>query len=164
VSAPTLVLGVGNLLWADEGVGPVLAQALARRVRLVAGDIVDGGTQGLYLLPLVTESRRLLVFDAVDLGLAPGGVVVLEGDEIEAVFSTRVLSLHQTSLQDLLAAARLTGWVPDRLALVGVQVADADTWGGPLSPPVAQATGEALARAVETLTRWGEPMVPALPA
>ncbi len=154
----TLVLGVGNVLWADEGVGPALAAALADRVSLAEGDIVDGGTQGLYLLPLITESRRLLLFDAVELNRPAGEVVLLRDEEISRVFSTRVLSLHQTGLQDLLAAGRLIGWRAERLALIGVQVENADDWGRPLTPVVDRARERALSLAIGVLEEWGEPM------
>ncbi len=158
MSGRTLVLGVGNVLWADEGVGPSLAAALAGRICLAAGDIVDGGTQGLYLLPLITESRRLLLFDAVDLDRPAGDVVLLRDRDITQVFSTRVLSLHQTSLQDLLAAGQFVGWQPERLALIGVQVENVDDWGRSLTPVVERSLEQALALAIGVLEAWGEPM------
>ncbi|MDA8230086.1 MAG: HyaD/HybD family hydrogenase maturation endopeptidase [Magnetospirillum sp.] len=152
----TLVLGVGNILWADEGTGPRLVDALRQRVNLPSVEMIDGGTQGLYLLPMVTACSRLLLLDAVDMGRPAGEVVVLEGDAIVTGFGTRVLSLHQTSLHDLLAAAELLGWTPDRRALVGIQALDTETWGAGLTPPVAAALDAALDRAEEILVRWEE--------
>ena len=156
MSAETLVLGVGNVLWADEGVGPRLTEALAAQVTLKTGQIVDGGTQGLYLLPLIMDARRLLLFDAVDLGKPPGEVMVLHNDELVAVFSTRIMSLHQNSLHDLLAAAKLMDWHPDEVVLIGIQVDDADHWGGPLTPVVTAAMEVALTYAKDVLVRWDE--------
>lgn len=156
----TLILGVGNVLWADEGAGPRSIELLLRRLNLSAAEVVDGGTQGLYLLPMVTEAQRLLLFDAVDLGLPPGEVVVLEGEAIFSAFTGGILSLHQTSLHDLLAAAYLVGWQPEHVALIGIQAMDTENWGGDLSQPVAAALGEAIDRAEKILLRWGEPFTP----
>ena len=78
-----LVLGIGNLLWADEGFGVRCAEALAERFALPPQvTVMDGGTQGLYLLPYVEDARRLLVFDAVDYGDPPGTLRVVVGDEV----------------------------------------------------------------------------------
>ena len=156
MTAETLVLGVGNVLWADEGVGPRLTEVLSARVTLKSGDIVDGGTQGLYLLPLIMDARRLLLFDAVDIGKPPGEVMVLRNDELVAVFSTRIMSLHQNSLHDLLAAAKLMDWEPEEVVLIGIQVDDADSWGGEITPVVRAAMDVAINRALEVLERWGE--------
>ena len=156
MNAETLVLGVGNVLWADEGVGPKLADALAARVTLKTGQIVDGGTQGLYLLPMITDARRLLMFDAVDMDKEPGEVVILYNDDIYAAFTTRILSLHQNSLHDLIAAAKLLDWEPEEVVLIGVQVKDADDWGGGLTPEVTAAMDVALDQSMDVLRRWGE--------
>lgn len=146
----TLILGIGNLLWADEGVGPRLITLLRQRGRTGEAELVDGGTQGLYLLPLLAEYRRVMVLDAVDLGRPPGEIVVLEDDAISALGQGRPLSLHQTSLHDLLACAALTGQTPPWLRLVGVQVADTQAWGGALTPAVEAALVPAAER-VEAL-------------
>ena len=150
----TLVLGVGNLLWADEGVGPRLVEALRRRPDLPDVELVDGGTQGLYLLPLVTAATRLLLLDAVDLGRPPGTVVVLEGPDIDSRCSARPLSLHELNVRDLLAAAALVDWTPKAVALVGIQISDSETWGSGLTPAVAAAIPEAIARIHDILDRW----------
>lgn len=143
MTAPILVLGVGNLLWADEGVGPRLIELLTQRGRTGPAELVDGGTQGLYLLPQLTGADRVLLLDAVDLDRQPGDVVVLADDEISAMGQGRPLSLHQTSLHDLLAAAALIGRTPSWLRLVGIQVADTEIWGGALTPAVEAALPKA---------------------
>ena len=152
------VLGVGNLLWADEGIGPRLAVALEERLQGHAlaqrVEVIDGGTQGLYLLPIVTEAKRLLLFDAVSLGQVPGALVILHGDEVEARFSHLPVSLHQTSLQDLRASARLLGWQPEQLALIGIQAKDTESWGGPVTPEVLAAVEPALQAGLELLEDW----------
>lgn len=153
----TVVLGIGNLLWADEGFGP-RAVAYWRAAGDLPDDIdvVDGGTQGLYLLPLVQDATNLIVFDAVDFGHPPGALLVLRDQEIPAFFGQRPLSLHQTGFTDVLAAAELTGRMPQAITLVGVQYADIHTWGGELSPAVAAALEPALVAGRRELALWEE--------
>lgn len=151
----TVVLGIGNTLWADEGFGAKTALRLAASGKVPEGvEVIDGGTQGLYLLPLVQEARRLLVFDAVDFGRAPGEVIVLRDGEIPAFFGQRPLSLHQTGFTDVLAAAQLTERMPEAVTLVGVQLADIEEWGGDLTAPVAAAMDEAIRVGLAELAVW----------
>lgn len=151
----TVVLGVGNLLWADEGFGPrAVARMIASGNAPDGVEILDGGTQGLYLLPIIQEARRLLVFDIVDFGAEPGRVVVLRDGEIPVFFGQRPLSLHQTAFTDVLAAAELTGRTPEAVTLVGVQLESIDEWGGDLSPAVAGVMDEAIRVGLEELAAW----------
>lgn len=123
---PLLVLGVGNVLLGDEGIGVRIMGELGRRasagqISLPAGTrLVDGGTLGLDLLPLIEDARAILFVDAVDLGRAPGTVAVIEGRALATVLAGH-LSAHQVGLADLLAVGRLLGTLPDAVALIGVQ-------------------------------------------
>ena len=95
--APILVLGIGNLLWADEGFGVRCVEALAAQWTFPEHvQVVDGGTQGLYLLPQVEATSRLLVFDAIDWGLPAGTLQVIEGEDVPRLDrkSTRLNSSH----------------------------------------------------------------------
>lgn len=153
----TIVLGIGNTLWADEGFGPKVVARLQESAVLPAEiDLIDGGTQGLYLLPLVQDAERLLVFDAVDFGKEPGQLVILRDDEIPVFFGQRPLSLHQTGFTDVLAAAALTGTFPQAVTLIGVQFGDINTWGGGLSPAIAAAIGPAIEIGHRELELWKE--------
>lgn len=124
-----LVIGVGNILLRDEGVGVRVARELHRlaasgHVALPpATRVVDGGTLGLDLLPLIEDSRALLMIDAVELGGPPGTVRVLRADELHGALAGHV-SPHQVGIGDLLAAARLMGTLPDAVALVAIQPAE----------------------------------------
>lgn len=150
-----VVLGVGNLLWADEGFGPrTVARMIASGNIPDDVEILDGGTQGLYLLPIIQSARRLLVFDIVDFGAEPGRIMVLRDGEIPAFFGQRPLSLHQTAFTDVLAAAELTGEMPEAVTLVGVQLEDIDEWGGNLTPTVADAMDEAIRIGLGELAAW----------
>ncbi len=153
----TVVLGIGNLLWGDEGFGPaVVARIKARDCLPAAVELVDGGTQGLYLLPLIQDCARLIVFDAVDFGRQPGQLVVLRDQEIPAYFGRRPLSLHQTAFTDVLAAAALTAATPEAITLIGVQFVNIDNWGGALSPAVDAAIDRAIAIGLSELASWKE--------
>jgi len=151
-----LVLGIGNILWADEGFGVRAVQALhscwrfPRRVSLV-----EGGTQGFNLLHHVQEARRMIVFDAIDYGLAPGTLRVLVDAEVPRFMGSKKLSLHQTGFQEVLAVADLTGHLPSELVLIGVQPETLDDFGGVLRPAVKAQLQPALEIALATLKRWG---------
>ena len=151
-----LILGIGNVLWADEGFGVRCVEALADRWRLPARvRLLDGGTQGLYLLPFLEEADALIVFDAVDYGLAPGTLKVVEGDDVPAFLGARKMSLHQTGFQDVIATATLMGYCPARLVLIGCQPVELEDYGGGLRPAVAARIGEALEIALARLADWG---------
>ncbi|AJE04523.1 HyaD/HybD family hydrogenase maturation endopeptidase [Geobacter pickeringii] len=116
-----LVLGIGNLIMTDDGIGVRVVQRLAASYRFPSGvTVVDGGTLGLDLLPMMEGVDRLLIIDAVETGGAPGTLVRLAGDEIPVAFRTK-LSPHQMGLQDLLAVAELQGNLPGEMVLWGVQ-------------------------------------------
>jgi len=160
-----LVLGIGNLLWADEGFGVRAVEAFDR---LYACDgrvtVMDGGTQGMYLLPHVQEASRLIVFDAIDYGLEPGTMkVVLDGD-VPSYMGAKQMSLHQTGFQDVLAAAQLTGQCPSHIVLIGVQPVELKDYGGSLREPVRARIAPAIEIAVEWLRRWGVEVRPRDPA
>jgi len=157
----TLVLGIGNILWADEGFGVRAVEAFHRRFRTPDGvALLDGGTQGLYLVQHVTDADRLLVFDAIDYGLEPGTLRLVEGDAAPRFMGVKKLSLHQTGFQEVLSAADLLGRYPREIALIGCQPLDLEDWGGPLTAPVAARIEPALALARAVLRNWGVEVVP----
>lgn len=123
---PILVIGVGNVLLRDEGVGVRVARELHRLV--VSGHVtvppatrvVDGGTLGLDLLPIIDDSRALLLVDAVDLREAPGSIRVMHGETLHGALAGHV-SPNQVGIGDLLAAGRLMGTLPEAVSLIGIQ-------------------------------------------
>ena len=151
-----VILGIGNVLWADEGFGVRCAEALAQRYEFPEHvTILDGGTQGLYLLPYVQGASKLLIFDAIDYGLPPGTLHCVEGAEVPRYLGAKKLSLHQTGFQEVLALAELTGRYPAHVTLIGCQPEVLDDFGGSLRPKLRAALELALARGVEQLERWG---------
>jgi hydrogenase maturation protease len=121
VGIRTTVLGIGNLLLGDEGIGIHAVEALRER-HSFPGDVrlIDGGTKGLDLLPFIEETDSLLIIDAVDFKAEPGTVRVIEGENIK-VFLDLKFSVHQIGVPDLLFAAALTDNIPERMCLVGIQ-------------------------------------------
>lgn len=151
-----LVLGIGNILWADEGFGVRALELFHRRYTVPENvTILDGGTQGLYLVQFVQEADCLLVFDAIDYALAPGTLKLVQGDEVPKFTGAKKMSLHQTGFQEVLSAADLLGRYPRRLALVGCQPLDLENWGGPLTGPVRAALDRAVETAAVILDQWG---------
>ena len=160
-----LILGIGNLLWADEGFGVRCVETLIRRYQLPNNvTAMDGGTQGLYLLPYVQAARRLVVFDAVDFGLAPGTLLAVEDDAVPRYMGAKKMSLHQTGFQEVLSAAMLTGALPESLLLIGVQPVELDDYGGSLRPAVRDKLDAAVELAVARLRDWGTELVPRDPS
>jgi hydrogenase maturation protease len=151
-----LVLGIGNLLWADEGFGVRCVEKLAAEWQVPEGvTVMDGGTQGLYLLPYVQGAKRLIVFDAIDYGLAPGTMKRIEGDEVPRFMGAKKMSLHQTGFQEVIAAADLTCQLPESLLLIGVQPEELEDYGGSLRDVVKARLDDAVAMAVAQLRDWG---------
>ncbi len=150
------LMGIGNILWADEGFGVRAVELLHRKY--VFDDnvqIVDGGTQGLNLLSFVEEADILVVFDAVDYGLEPGTLKIVEGDDVPAFLGAKKMSLHQTGFQEVLMLAQLRGSGPRELLLVGVQPLELEDYGGSLTEPVRRQLEPAVEVALEWLAQHG---------
>jgi len=135
-----LVLGIGNTLLTDEGVGIVAMREL--EVQYGAREdmeFLDGGTLSFTLAVPISECDALLVIDAAELGAAAGTVRSFEGEEMDAFLgANRKSSVHEVGLLDLMSISRLTGHWPQRRALIGVQPAVVG-WGEALTPEVAAA-------------------------
>jgi hydrogenase maturation protease len=151
-----IVLGIGNVLWADEGFGVRCVEALQQRWELAPEvQLVDGGTQGLYLVHYVQAATHLLIFDAVDYGLAPGELKLVEDDDVPRFMGAKKMSLHQTGFQEVLMLAKLTERYPRKVLLVGCQPEQIDDYGGSLTPKVRASMEDALALGVDALRQWG---------
>ena len=149
--APVLVLGLGNRLLRDDGVGLELLQRLAqRRVWSPLVELVDGGTQGLALLPRLEGRSALLVLDAVARGGSPGAVHHLRG--AGQCSARRSQSGHEGNAGELFAVAQLVGDLPAAIEVVGIEPAEVHTGIG-LSGPVRAALEPATALSLEALER-----------
>jgi hydrogenase maturation protease len=156
-----LVLGIGNLLWADEGFGIRALEALHAGWRFGKGvRLLDGGTQGLYLLPYVEGAKKLLILDAVDYGLVPGTIKLARNSEVPSFMGAKKMSLHQTGFQEVLSVAGLRGWQPEQLVLLGMQPEMLEDYGGSLTATVKARLPEVVAQAVAILREWGAEPTP----
>ncbi len=151
-----LVLGIGNVLWADEGFGVRAVEAMQRQYEFPpCVTLMDGGTQGLYLVPHLQAAEIVVVFDAVDYGLPPGTLKRVEGEDVPRFLGARKMSLHQTGFQEVLATAEMLGNYPQHLLLIGVQPVELEDYGGSLRPPVKAQIQPAIRLALEYLAEHG---------
>lgn len=149
-----LVLGIGNLIMTDDGVGVRVVQHLTEEYRFPEGvTVMDGGTLGLDLLHHLEGVERLLLVDAVETGGPPGTMVRLAGEEIPVALQTK-LSPHQMGLQDLLAVAELQGNRPSEMVLWGVQPESVEL-GMELTPAVAAQFDHLVGKVLAELAAWG---------
>lgn len=156
-----IVLGIGNVLWADEGFGVRCVEALQSRYEFAPHvQLIDGGTQGLYLIQHVQAASHLLIFDAIDYGLAPGTLRLIENDDVPRFMGAKKMSLHQTGFQEVLMLAQLTERYPSQVLLIGCQPQEIDDYGGSLRPQIKAMIEPALAHALEKLRQWGAGPLP----
>lgn len=151
---PAVVIGVGNPLQGDDGLGIAAAAALREGWTFEPPlDVLDGGTWGISLLPAIEAAERLLVIDAINVGASPGAPITLEKQELPRLFFLK-LSPHQVDLRETLALAELRGHFPTDAVALGIQPEQVD-WGEDLSPCVQAGFGELLRRVVQRLEAWG---------
>jgi hydrogenase maturation protease len=151
--APYLVLGLGNELFSDEGLGVVAARSFEDR-DLANVEVVDGGTLGIELVATIEGRQGLLLLDAVAVdGGAPGDILIFEGDELR--LSRQLLfSAHQIGVAEALAAADLLGRGPQQIAAVGMVPFSLETGYGVTAGAKARLP-EMISTAETILTRWG---------
>jgi hydrogenase maturation protease len=145
------VMGVGNPIMGDDGVGLELLAAVRAACPDSRIDYVDGGTGGMELIPVVQDAQRLLILDAVA-GAVPGAVVEVVGDQIPRLMSSKI-SPHQLGLRDVFSAARLLGREPDEAVVVGIVPESVELRVG-LSGAVTASLPEATARAAAVISDW----------
>ncbi|MDX1506747.1 MAG: HyaD/HybD family hydrogenase maturation endopeptidase [Woeseiaceae bacterium] len=151
----TLVLGIGNVLWADEGFGVRAVELLNARYTLPPQvRVMDGGTQGIFLLPWIRSALRLLIFDAVDFGLPPATLQLVRDHDVPRFMGVKKMSMHQAGFQEVLSTAELTGDLPETIALIGVQPALLDDYGGSLTNGVRAQVEPAVKLALDVLAGW----------
>ena len=149
-----LVLGIGNLVMGDDGVGVLVAQRLQQGYRFADNvEIMDGGTLGLDLLPKLENITNLIMIDAVETGKKAGTCVRLSGQELPIALQTKV-SPHQMGLKDLLAVSELMGHSPKEMVLIGVQPGSIEMSIG-LTPEVQAQFDTLISSVLAELAHWG---------
>lgn len=153
-TAGTLILGLGNLVHADDGLGVHVIERLMQDPR-VPPDVrlFDGGTQGLALLPHVSGYRRMIVVDAVDAGMEPGMILRYEGSMLQGLPGKP--SVHQLGFADMMIALEMMGERPQEAVLIGVQPLSTD-WSPDLTPTVARTVDKVIELVFEQLGKWAE--------
>jgi hydrogenase maturation protease len=146
----TLIVGLGNPLRGDDGVGVRVARALAEQELPGDVEVLDGGTLGLGLVPLMEGRRRVIVVDAADVGRTPGQFVRFRLGDARLLGDDQHLSVHAAGLRDALLLARALDMLPDEVVLVGVQPVNLE-WNSSLSPEVEAAIPHITATIVDEL-------------
>jgi hydrogenase maturation protease len=154
MAGATVVIGLGSPLMGDDGLGLIALEALrASRPFEPEPLLVDGGTWGMNLLPIVESAERLLLIDAIRAGGTPGEVVVLERDALPRGLGIK-LSPHQIDLQEVLALAEIRGRLPREAVAIGLEPERVELgWG--VSPAMERGLDALLERVAERLVGWG---------
>jgi hydrogenase maturation protease len=148
------ILGVGNTLLSDEGIGIHVIRHLQRAVELRGGiELIDGGTLSFNLLPVIEAAGRLIVIDAANLGGSPGSVRCFVGDDLDRFLGGPKHTAHEIGLRELFDMARLDGHLPACRALIGVQPRRVD-WGETPTEPVAAALPHVAELAIDLADKW----------
>lgn len=151
--AKTVVLGLGNLIRSDDGVGLVALQRLQEDPRIFPDvELVEGGTKGLELVSYVSGAARLLILDAVEVAAPAGTILRLDGEALASLPGSG--SVHELAVADILVALRMLGCEPQETVLLGVQPEKTEL-GTSLSPRIEAAVPELVEAALSELSRWG---------
>ncbi len=149
-----LVLGVGNVMMGDEGLGVQVARNLLQNyVFPPEVEVIDGGTGGLSLLSYIRSARRVIVIDAIQAGAEPGSIFMFDSDQLEETGGVKT-SVHDIGIIDVLKTA---GLLDDRApaTIIGVQPGKMDEFGGGLSPEVGDKIGRVIQMVLDHLAEAG---------
>lgn len=150
----TLVLGVGNILLSDEGLGVRAVEELKKNYTFSSHvELMDGGTLGMDLLYFMEGFDRLLIVDAVLGGSPPGTLYKFEGEEVKTYFRKKV-SAHELGIQEVLGLAEITGKKPSEVVLIGMEPENLDI-SLELSPTVRERLPTLLEEILKQLKSWG---------
>jgi hydrogenase maturation protease len=133
-SNKVVVIGIGNLILRDEGIGVHAVRELEKLALPPEAEVIDGGTATIELLPVIRAAERIIVIDALKGGGSPGTIYRLSPEDL-MVDAERLLSLHQVGLLEVLGMARQLGGAPE-VIIIGVEPKEI-TWGMELTPEVA---------------------------
>lgn len=150
----TLILGIGNTLLSDEGIGIHVLEALQRKYPSIDNvEYIDGGTLSFSLASWIETANRLIVIDAAEFHQPAGTVACLHNEKMDRFLGLPKRSVHEVSLLDLLDIARLTECLPEPRVLVGIQAEKID-WGEQPGPAVAAAIPDAIEAVELILKDW----------
>jgi hydrogenase maturation protease len=147
-----IVLGIGNPLLGDDGFGVEVARRLREAEKWNDVEIVDGGSQGLYLLPYLQGRTHIIVADAIVFGGEPGQIACFSAEQVPARLSLK-MSEHQVTFHEVLALMRLLGERPKEFLFFGVEPRS-NEWGDGLSRQVGDAVDPVVARIKDQIKTW----------
>jgi len=149
-----VILGIGNLLLSDEGIGIKTLEELSKNFEFPEEvELVDGGTLGLGLLEFVEQATHLLVVDAIEGGGKPGTLYEFKGKDLLPQVAER-LSLHEVSFLDILNLAKLRGKIPEEIVILGVEPGSLEMSTN-LTEEVKSKIPELITRILAVLKDWG---------
>jgi len=151
--AEIAVMGIGNILMQDEGIGVHIIRELEKYDFNPHIALIDGGNMGMDLLPFFDEYNRMIIVDAVDFEKEPGFIDTIENDDILALFTTK-MSLHHLGLKDVLSYAKLLDQTPEDLCLIGIQPEKIEME-MQLSKTVSSRSHELITLVLQKLKIWG---------
>ncbi|MEK7627524.1 MAG: hydrogenase maturation protease [Patescibacteria group bacterium] len=146
----TLILGIGNPLFSDEGIGPYAVEELKKYALPVNVDVIDGGTGGFGLIRYFQQYDNIIVIDAVDMNTAPGTIRKLKLSDVEGKTHT-CHSLHQTSFTEIVQLANTLGNFPE-ITIFGVQPENTKNLGG-LTPEIKKSMPALIAWLMEEIKK-----------
>jgi hydrogenase maturation protease len=159
---PTLVIGLGNPLRGDDGVGVRVVEALRARSLSPDVEVIDGGTQGLGIIPLMEGRERLILIDAANISTAPGQFARFAPDDVRLPGNDRQLSVHSAGLREALQLAQALHVLPRDVIIFGVQPEQLD-WDAGLSqaveanlPPLIAAVAAEIGQATQGEDKHGK--------
>jgi hydrogenase maturation protease len=160
---PILVLGLGNPIMGDDGVGIIALEHFRDRFEVGEGvELMDGGTWGMNLLPYIESAGKLLLVDAIRAGLPPGADVFLDGPDLPRILGQK-LSAHQVDIVDVLTLAQVRGTLPAVTVALGVEPVTVEMRRD-MTPAVEQGTHRLPERMAGQLREWGIRVSPRAPA
>lgn len=149
-----VVLGIGNILLSDEGVGVRVVQDLENQYVFPENvELVDGGVGSFSLLPYIESAEKLLVIDAISGGKPPGTIYKFKGEEIPHQIIEK-LSIHELNFSDILNLAKLRGKYPEELVIIGIEPKSLEI-GLELSEEVKSNYEKLLNEVLDQLREWG---------
>ncbi|HEU5262221.1 MAG TPA: HyaD/HybD family hydrogenase maturation endopeptidase [Gemmatimonadales bacterium] len=150
----TVVIGLGNPLMGDDGLGLAALARLREAWDLPADvELVDGGTWGMNLLPIIEDAERVLLIDAINIAATPGTEVEIPRERLPRYLATKI-SPHQVDLCDVLAVAELRGTLPEQTTAVGLQPATVEL-SNELSDVLRCRLDDLVGSVVRLLESWG---------
>lgn len=148
------ILGIGNTLYTDEGVGVHVLPLLQERLKDEDIEIIEGATDGIKLLGPVEDTEYLIIIDAINAGKEPGTLITIENDEIPAYFGIK-MSIHQVGFQEVLFAARIRERLPKQMVMFGIQPKSLEL-GIKLTDKVNSALPDLANMIIKRVEKWSE--------